>query len=195
MRLKQIRYFCISVLAIFAISGCGSEKDQSSQSMAEVTADEPVTAHENSDRSVRRADNGTLGELPDKEFVTMKGESVKLSDYRGEILMVNFWATWCGPCRKEIPELVKLKEKYGDQGFEIIGVALDEEGFEVVEPFLQQFGINYTIVADDYSYGNELGGIYMVPTTYLVNKEGKIAFRKIGEITVENIESKITELL
>lgn len=195
MRLKQIRYLCISVLTIFAISGCGSEKDQSSQSAAEVTASEPVTAHENSDRSVRKADNGTLGELPDKEFVTMKGESVKLSDYRGEILMVNFWATWCGPCRKEIPELVKLKEKYGDQGFEIIGVALDEEGFEVVEPFLQQFGINYTIVADDYSYGNELGGIYMVPTTYLVNKDGKIAFRKIGEITVENIESKITELL
>lgn len=195
MSLKQIKYFWVAFLTASMISGCSAEKNQSSRSETEVTVNQSAATNGNMERSVRKAEDGTLGELPDYEFDTLKGESVKLSDYRGKILMVNFWATWCGPCRKEIPELVKLKEKYGDQGFEIVGVALDDEGFEVVKPFLQQFDINYTIVADDYSYGNELGGIYMVPTTYLVNKDGKIAFRKIGEITVENIEPKIAELL
>ena len=195
MRLKNFRSLWIITVAIFVIAGCSSEKDQSSKSAIEATVNESTATDNVNDRSVRKAEDGTLGEIPDYEFDTLTGSTVKLSDYRGQTIMINFWATWCGPCRKEIPELVKLKNKYGDQGFEIIGVALDDEGFEVVEPFLKQFDINYTIVADDYSYGNELGGIYMVPTTYLVDKEGKIIFRKIGEITVENIESKIVGLL
>lgn len=195
MRVKNTKYMWLMTAAIFLITGCSSEKDQSSESATEITVNESSSAGGGNDRSVRKAEDGTLGEIPDYEFETLEGNSIKLSEYRGKTIMINFWATWCGPCRKEIPELVKLKNKYGEQGFEIIGVALDDEGFEVVEPFLQQFDINYTIVADDYSYGNELGGIYMVPTTYIVNKEGKIAFRKIGEITVENIESKIVGLL
>jgi len=172
-----------------------TEKKSAEASQSEASESEVSAQTESLENIVKPESNGTLGTIPDYEFETMSGDNINISDYRGKVLMINFWATWCGPCRKEIPELVQLKKKYESDGLEILGIALDEEGFEVVEPFLKQFDINYTIVMDDYSYGNELGGIYMVPTTYLVRSDGKIAFRKIGEITVENIEQKITELL
>jgi len=194
MRIKRTGYVWIFFLAFFMITGCSSENKQKQQSPTEGAVNNTSAAN-SVNRSGRNAGDGSLGEIPDYEFDTLSGERIKISDYNGNVVMINFWATWCGPCRKEIPELVKLKEKYGEKGLEIIGIALDEEGFQAVEPFLKQFDINYTIVTDDYSYGNELGGIYMVPTTYLVDKEGKIAFRKIGEITVENIESRIVDLL
>ncbi len=189
---KLILVFLVS----FLFWSCAkTEKDSGEASRSQTSNTEVTTQTKSLEKIAKPKSDGTLGTIPDYEFETLNGEKLNISDYRGKVLMINFWATWCGPCRKEIPELVKLKEKYGSEGLEIIGIALDEEGFEVVEPFLNQFDINYTIVMDDYSYGNQLGGIYMVPTTYLVKTDGKIAFRKIGEITVENIEEKITELL
>lgn len=139
--------------------------------------------------------SSVFGRLPDHEFKLHGGESVQMSDFRGQVLLVNFWATWCGPCRREIPELVRLKEEYGSKGFEILGISVDEEGFEIVNPFLNDYDINYPIVIDDYTYGNKLGGVYMIPTTYLIDREGNIIFRKIGEIKVKEILPKIEPIL
>jgi len=141
------------------------------------------------------ATSSVLGRLPDHEFELEGGEPIRMSDFRGQVLMVNYWATWCGPCRREIPELVRLKEEHGSKGFEIIGVSVDEEGFDVINPFLKEFDVNYPIVVDDYTYGDKLGGVYMVPTTYVVDRDGNIVFRKIGEIKVDNILPKLEPLL
>ncbi|MGF1671694.1 MAG: TlpA family protein disulfide reductase [Balneolaceae bacterium] len=194
MVFKNINDFILICMAVFLMAACSSDKSEQKGDAADRGASETTSAVTD-DRSKRAVTDGTLGAIPDYEFETLDGNLIKISDYEGKVVMLNFWATWCGPCRREIPELIRLKEKYEDRGFEIIGIALDEQGFDVVRPFINQFDINYKIVVDDYSYGNELGGIYMVPTTYIVNAEGKIAFRKIGEITMEDIEPRLLDLL
>lgn len=135
-----------------------------------------------------------LGKAPDFEKSDLSGNTIRLSDYRGKVLMLNFWATWCGPCRREIPALIELQKEFKEK-LVIIGIALDEEGFDVVRPYAYEMGINYPVVMDDYSYGEKLGGIYMVPTTYIIDRQGLIQARKVGEISVDDIRPHLVKVM
>jgi len=124
-----------------------------------------------------------------------------LDQFKGKVVILDFWATWCGPCRMEIPGFINLQKKYHDQGLEVVGVSLDpitppQGNAASVGPFMQKFNINYTIlmVKDpaatagyDYSHG--------IPTTYIVDREGRIAKQHIGAIGESVFEEEIKQLL
>ena len=123
------------------------------------------------------------------------GATIKLSDYRGKVVILDFWATWCGPCRMEIPGFVKLREKYASQGMEIIGVSLDRPGWQVIEPFMQEYNINYPIVLGDRDIVMSYGGVQSIPTTFIIDRDGVIVEKVVGYRPDSYFEQKIQELL
>jgi len=150
---------------------------------------------EKKDQVQKGEDKAGLGTFPDVTFTTMKGEKLSISDLKGKVVFVNFWATWCAPCRREIPDFIRFQKKYGGDNFTILGVSLDEQGFEVVEPYAKEMGINYPLVVDNQNLGDKLGGIYAVPTTYFLDKQGNIAGRKIGYFPEDQMKKQIDEMV
>lgn len=132
---------------------------------------------------------------PDFERPLYDGEVFRLSDHEGEVVVINFWATWCVPCRVEMPEFIELQEEYGDDGLLFVGVSLDEEGFEAARPFAEEIGVNYPIVVDDGEIADDFGGIYGLPATFLVDRSGQIQKRINGRVEKEDLEPMLAELL
>jgi thiol-disulfide isomerase/thioredoxin len=127
--------------------------------------------------------------------------SSSLEDYRGKVVILNFWAVWCGPCRVEIPDFVKLQDKYRSQGFEIVGVSMDKVwprggGPDTVAPFMKSFDINYTVLmVNDLS---ALAGYQIpqaIPTTHVLDREGRIVKSYLGPRSMEVFEQDIKPLL
>ncbi len=134
--------------------------------------------------------------VPDLTLETLEGETIDLAQREGEVLLINFWATWCAPCRKEIPDLISLQSDLGPEGLTVIGVALDRNGAEAVEPFLEKYEVNYPIVIDaDRTVESELGPTYGLPTTLIVNPEGQITHRVVGIFPVEEMQPNLEEML
>ncbi|GMQ81182.1 MAG: hypothetical protein BMS9Abin05_0613 [Rhodothermia bacterium] len=118
--------------------------------------------------------DGRFQEAPDFTLPALKGDSLTLSDYRGKIVVLNIWATWCAPCREEMPAFVSMQKQFRSQGIQFIGVSIDAGGWEVVGPFAAEFNVNYPIVLDDGTVDNSYEGNTGVPTTYLINRKGQI---------------------
>jgi len=123
------------------------------------------------------------------------GKTVRLSDYKGKVVLLDFWATWCGPCKIEIPWFVEMQRKNKDRGFEVVGVAMDDEGWEVVKPFASQMGINYRLVMGNDQAAQAYGGVDALPTTFLIDRSGKIAATHIGLSSRKDFENGVEELL
>jgi thiol-disulfide isomerase/thioredoxin len=135
-----------------------------------------------------RAPNFTLFDL--------SKDKVVLKSLKGKVVVLDFWATWCYPCRMEIPHFIELYKDYHSQGLEIIGIALDKGGAETVKPFAEKEGINYTIVIGDPSVADLYGGIAAIPTTLVLDKKGIVHSKYVGvpqDIGV--FETDIKELL
>ena len=111
--------------------------------------------------------------LPD-----LNGRTVTLSSLKGKVVLLNFWATWCPPCRTEIPDLIALQKKYADDGVVVVGVSLDETGSSAVKSFVAKNGINYPVVMGDQRTASAYGGITAIPTTFVIDRGGKV----VGEI-------------
>ncbi|NNL47085.1 MAG: TlpA family protein disulfide reductase [Acidimicrobiia bacterium] len=118
--------------------------------------------------------DGRLQDAPDFALPTLEGDTLTLSDYRGKIVVLNIWATWCAPCRKEMPDFVSIQDELGPYGVQFIGVSIDGGGFEVIAPFAAEFNVNYPLVLDDGSVYDSYEGSTGVPTTYLINRSGQI---------------------
>ena len=123
------------------------------------------------------------------------GRPVKLSDFRGKVVLLDFWATWCGPCKIEIPWFIEFERKHKDRGFAVIGVSMDEEGWEVVKPFLSRMQVNYRVVIGNDEVATQYGGVDALPTTFLIDREGKIAGVHQGLVSKSEIEHGIEQLL
>ncbi len=156
---------------IFIDSGNGAESET------------PAAIQQNEEaRPVSESGGGDsqFPEAPDFALNNLDGIEERLSDYRGQVVFVNFWATWCGPCRMEMPYFVDLVNEYGNQGFVVLGIALDPREFERVPAFVDQMDINYPIMLDKKGVSQLYGGIQSIPTTFVVNKEGKVVSRIVG---------------
>ena len=110
---------------------------------------------------------------PDWKLKNLEGKTVELSEFRGKVVILDFWATWCIPCRVEIPRFVELQKQYADKGPVVIGVSLDEQGPEVVKKFVKQFGVNYPVVIGNEKIADAYG-IEGLPTTFVIDRHGRI---------------------
>lgn len=134
---------------------------------------------------------------PAAEF-TLKdenGTAVKLSDYRGKVVLLNFWATWCGPCGVEIPWFVEFEQKYKAQGFAVLGVSMDEDGWPAVRPFVTERKINYRVLMGNDLLAQLYGGLDSLPTSFMIDKDGKVASTHIGLIGKNEYVNEIQCLL
>jgi thiol-disulfide isomerase/thioredoxin len=125
----------------------------------------------------------------------IKGVKKSLSDFKGKVVILDFWATWCPPCRQEIPHFISLYDEYKGKGLEIIGIALDRGGANVVTAFSEQNKINYTVLLGNEEVSDLYGGIAAIPTTFILDKEGTIRKKYIGYNEKEVFEKDIKELL
>lgn len=114
---------------------------------------------------------------------------------KGKVLLINFWATWCPYCRKEIPAFEKISQKYADKGVEVIGISLDEQGMRVVKPYVEKNDISYLIVTGDQDVPLAFGGIQGLPTTFLVNRKGELVRSFVGMNGERKYSSEIEEWL
>jgi cytochrome c biogenesis protein CcmG/thiol:disulfide interchange protein DsbE len=126
----------------------------------------------------------------------MNGKNVSLSAYKGKVLLVDFWATWCGPCKVEIPGFVDLYTRYRGQGFEIVGVLVDDQ-IAKAKPFAQQFKMNYPVLDGDKrdDVKDAFGPLWGLPTAFLIGRDGKICKKHSGFATKEQFEKEIKALL
>src|SRR5580765_7390474 len=121
-----------------------------------------------------------LSPAPEWELKDLDGKPVKLSDFKGKVVILDFWATWCGPCRMEIPGFVELQQKYGGQGLVVIGVSLDDRGPEAVKSFIKQQRVNYSILLANSKVVEDYGGVEGIPTTFIIDRKGMIVGKHVG---------------
>jgi peroxiredoxin len=135
------------------------------------------------------------GKAPDFELENFAGGKTRLSDYRGKVVLLNFWATWCPPCVAETPDFVNLDKKFRERGLVILGVSLDQNPRAVLHPFIQKHKIEYPILLADRRVTNDYGGITSIPTTFLIDREGMIRKQYVGYQPKSVVEEAIKELL
>jgi peroxiredoxin len=123
------------------------------------------------------------------------GKVVRLSDYRGKVVLLDFWATWCGPCKMEIPWFEEFQRKDRERGLVVLGVSMDDEGWEVVKPFVAREKMNYRVLIGNDQTAQLYGGIDALPTTFLIDREGKIAAVHVGLADRREFENGIEQLL
>ncbi|HUI80720.1 MAG TPA: TlpA disulfide reductase family protein [Bryobacteraceae bacterium] len=131
---------------------------------------------------------------PDFALKDGDGKVVHLSDYRGKVVLLDFWATWCGPCKIEIPWFVDFQREHRE-GFAVLGVSMDDEGWDVVKPFLAKQKVNYRVMMGNDQTSQLYGGIDALPTTFLIDREGRIAAVHVGLVNRKDFENGIDQLL
>ena len=123
------------------------------------------------------------------------GKTVTLAEYKGKVVLLNFWATWCGPCKVEIPWFSEFERKYKDRGLAVLGVAMDDEGWDVVKPYLQKNNIAYRIAVGNDKLAESYGGVESLPTTFIIDRDGTIAAEHQGLVSKDDYEKEIVRLL
>ena len=172
----------ILLLAFFFIFSCGQKE----------------TKQETSDNALAQtaAPSGTDSSGSISFTLTdIEGKPVSLADYKGKVVMVDFWATWCGPCRQAIPHLNELYEENREKGFEILAIAMDENGEKVVSPFVKSSQINYKVLLGTPDVEAKFGGLVGYPTTFLIDRNGSVVDKTLGYRPKEYFEEKLKPLL
>ncbi len=132
--------------------------------------------------------------LPDLSWTDLSGNLVHTSDYKGKVLLVNFWAAWCTPCTEEVPQFISLQQKYGPQGLQILGISIDDSDREL-RSFYRKQGMNYPVVAGDQKTGDAFGGILGLPTTLIYDKSGRLRGKQEGATNFQKLEQQVAPLL
>ncbi|MBV9268817.1 MAG: TlpA family protein disulfide reductase [Acidobacteriaceae bacterium] len=132
---------------------------------------------------------------PDFSLRDANGASVKLSDYKGKVVLLNFWATWCGPCALEIPWFEEFEQQFKSRGFEVLGVSMDEDGWKAVKPYLVEHRVNYRVVLGNDSVTQLYGGVDSLPTSFLIDRDGKVAYVHVGLAGKNEYQDEIQNLL
>ncbi len=193
-----------------ARSANSSRTDNSSQSSHSNVASEEDRGASDGTPQFRQADLATVdwapfesGQVePAERFLapqftlqSVEGRPVSLGSFRGKVVLVNFWATWCGPCRKEIPDFIAMSESYPDDDFVVLGVSMDREGLAKVQPFVRGSGITYPILIGGPRISPLYGNVSAIPTTFVIDKRGRIAARSRGYQPRAHFEGIVQRLI
>lgn len=162
MSWQRLTVFAI-ILSFFIVFGCSEDNDEPSptekphvETPTEVPPDDP-----------------SLPLAPEFTLLNTEFEEVSLKDYHGKVVLLDFWATWCKPCEEEIPIFIELYNQYRTQGFEVVGISLDEERLKVIEPFAKRIGINYTVLFAEPGLVAKYD-VSAIPSAFLINRYGRI---------------------
>ena len=178
--MKVSKYiYVMFMLLTFNVLGCSNEKP------------EEKAPQKSQDSSV----NDDRAKAPGFTLVSTTGEKVSLSDYLGKIVVLDFWATWCGPCRMGVPDLVSIQNKYKDK-LVVIGISLDSEPtIKNVIPFMEEYSVNYPVVYGTNEVVIDYGYIQAIPTTFIIDEEGNVADSFMGLIPKAELEKKIKSVI
>ncbi len=135
-----------------------------------------------------------LRPAPDFSLTDLSGQKLALSNYRGRVVLLDFWATWCDPCKQEIPHFVEMQNRYGPQGLQVVGISMDDDE-KPVRDFQQQFNMNYPIAIGNTKLAEQYGGILGLPVTFIIDREGLIHSRHIGQTEASVFDGEVKELL
>ncbi len=155
---KKYIYLSVILLTLLLLSGCDNSTPD--QSLKAVSSESKVAT--------------------DFTLMNMQGEPVSLSQYRGKVVILNFWATWCPPCREEMPSMERLYQKYKDQGLVILAVSTDENGKKVVGQFLQKTPYSFPILLDSDSVAQNAYGVFRFPESFIIDRNGIVVKKIIG---------------
>jgi peroxiredoxin len=205
---KRNQWVIVLVLAAFALmvwSGYANYKrrKQYAQQQRQLQGGTgvPETSNNQSVQQDVAADEG-LPDLrgkraPEFSLRTVEGKKLSLSDYKGKAVLINFWATWCAPCKIEMPWLVALRSQYASQGFEILGVSEDDADTPRAKlaKFGQEQGLNYPLLVGDDAVSRKYGGVEFLPTSYFVGRNGKIVAETAGLVSKDEVEASIKKAL
>lgn len=169
----------LSLALILLLSGCANQEE------APLFADAPTMGRMEHPET-----------LPVIDHELLDGTRLTNANFEGKISLVNFWATWCGPCVVEIPEFVALQEEWKDRPFQIVGVSMDEEGFDIIRPFVEDFHMQYPQIVDlRGELGEAFGGAYALPVTFIVDGDGKILIGHAGLFPLKEYRPDLDRLV
>jgi thiol-disulfide isomerase/thioredoxin len=143
---------------------------------------------------MRDAGRGEPSVAPNFSLLDLTGQRIDLSSFRGKVVLLDFWATWCDPCRDEIPHFVELQDRYRDHGLQIIGISMDDEP-EPVRDFSRRFKMNYPVAMGTANTGELYGGVFALPIAFLIGRDGRISAKHIGATDISVFEKEIVNLL
>lgn len=170
--------------ATLGLGGCGKKKEATAAS--ETPAAPAASAV---------SDLPSLGAAPVWKLNRIDGTELTSADLKGKVVVLDFWATWCPPCREEIPGYIKMQQAHEAAGLVIVGISLDQKGPPVVRAFAEEYGINYPLVMGDEKIVQAFGGIEAIPTTFLIDRDGQVRHRKVGMMGAADYEALIASLL
>jgi thiol-disulfide isomerase/thioredoxin len=172
--MRKIILIVVAVLIVFAIYEMGRHRSGPARS-----AVGPVTAH-----SV----------APDFSLQNLDGQPLNLAAFKGKVVLLDFWATWCVPCRSEIPHFVEFQQKYAPQGLQVVGISMDD-GPKPVRQFYTEMKMNYPVAVGTEAMAQSYGGVLGLPITFLIDRDGRIYKKHIGEVDMSVFEQEIQTLL
>ena len=164
---RKVAVFPVLLLLTTAVFACGMDRSNKEEAAKGEDTTEWVAL-----KKGKKAKDFTLKDL--------KGNDVSLSDYNGKVVLLNFWATWCPPCRSEMPSIEKLHKKYSDKGLVVLAVATDRKGEEIVKPFVDEKGLTFTVLIDSSADVSDSYGVIGLPTTYVIGRDGTILEKEMG---------------